>query len=393
MIRWRPKPTPRMWQWVDWIVAIALSIDVVAEALFASGITGGHRAVTAVFAVAYVAPVALRRRWPAAAVVAVPAVLILQEPFGGQVTDLATGSFLLVPVLVSYGAGAWLPVRRSTVAIVLAMGLQIGDGLVGSFITHTEAIGGVSGVLQAVVYPMLCPWLAGRFIRARQQHTDAIRALAAQVAREQAEREQEAIATERLVIGRELQDIIAHDVSIMVIQAAAARQLVRRDPERARDAILAVEATGREALAEVRRLLGLLRKDDDPRALAPQPGIEQLPDLTDSWCAAGLACHVQTAGTPMALTPGINLVGYRVVEATLADAAEGGCSQATATVRYAPERLDLEIDGDRPLSGFGSGLTTVAERVRLYGGSLNLAAVAGGFAVRCRLPLERTDAG
>ena len=153
------------------------------------------------------------------------------------------------------------------------------------------------------------------------RRADAFRELAAPTAAESEAREQAAIAAERVRIGHELQDIIAHSVSAMVMQAGGARRLLRTEPERARDSILSVEQTGREALADLRRLLGMLRRDDDPRALAPQPGLDQLPALVESHPRTPVSpASCVTEGEPVALTPGIDLVGYRVIEAALAEA-------------------------------------------------------------------------
>ena len=165
------------------------------------------------------------------------------------------------------------------------------------------------------------PWFVGRLTRERTRRVVAFRELAAQAAAEREERKRAAIAEERVRIGRELQDVIAHNVSAMVIQAGGARQLLRTDPERARATILSVEQVGREALGDLRRVLGLLRKDEDPRALAPQPGLDQLPALLDSIREAGLECDLTLEGEPIGLTPGVDLVGYRVIEAALRTAA------------------------------------------------------------------------
>ena len=165
-------------------------------------------------------------------------------------------------------------------------------------------------------------WLVGRFVRRHSVRAGAFRELAAQAAAEQDAHDAAAIAEERARIGSELQDIIAHSVSAMVIQAGSARLLLRSDPGRARDSILNVEETGRQALSDLRRLLGMLRKDDDPRALSPQPGLGQLAALIDSLGDAGLACERQTVGEPIDLTPGIDLVAYRVIEAALRAAAD-----------------------------------------------------------------------
>ena len=177
----------------------------------------------------------------------------------------------------------------------------------------------------------------------------------------------------------------------MVIQAGGARRLLRSDPARARDSIVTVEQTGREALADMRRLLGMLRKDEDQRALAPQPGLDQLTTLLRSIRDAGLPCELRTEGEPIDLTPGLDLVGYRVIEAALVSAAHHRSSHAVVTVRYRPERLELEIRGDGSMPDLDQELRGMSERVALYDGSLRgVSADGDGFALQARLPLEAT---
>jgi signal transduction histidine kinase len=139
--------------------------------------------------------------------------------------------------------------------------------------------------------------------RRHSRRTGAFRELAAQAAAEQDTWDAAAIAAERARIGSELQDIIAHSISAMVIQAGSARLVLRSDPDRARDSIHTVERTGRQTLSDLRRLLGMLRKDDDPRALSPQPGLSQITALIDSVRRAGLTCEQSTIGDPINLTP------------------------------------------------------------------------------------------
>ncbi len=206
---------------------------------------------------------------------------------------------------------------------------------------------------------------------------------------ERADREQAAIARERMEIGAELQDIIAHSVSAMVVQASGARRLLPSDPDRARESILAVERIGRETLAEMRRLLGLLRKDDDPRALAPQPGVDQLSELVGSLGAGPMACVLRTEGEPTALTPGIDLLAYRTVETALAGAAESGCTSAVTTLRYGARQLELELHGDGSQTGLDRAMAGIRERVALYSGRLDVVDLTRGeFVIRCRLPLD-----
>jgi len=383
--------SPRRW-WsgirpahVDALVAVALVIDLIVESAVGVGIP--HRIVTAVFAVLCAAPVAVRRRWPTVAVLCTTGACLLQDPFRGQLFNLPSGSVVLALMLCSYGAGAWLELRRSAFAFVAAAALLVADQLIETY--GTDVAGGNLGGLGLLMLLFTAPWVAGRFINERDRRADAFSSLAAHVATERADRERAAVAQERLTIGRELQDIIAHSVSVMVVQAGGARRMLHDEPERARESILNVERTGREALAEMRRLLGLLRKDDDPQALTPQPGLAQLPELTAMLQNEGLTCDLRTDGKPIELTPGIDLVSYRVIETALEQAAASRCRHASTAVRYQRRQLELEVRGDRELPYRSEDLRSVSERVALYGGELEvLDAEPSQFAVRCQLPLE-----
>jgi signal transduction histidine kinase len=185
-----------------------------------------------------------------------------------------------------------------------------------------------------------------------------------------------------------MQDIIAHSVTAMVIQAGGAKQLLRSDPDRARESILAVENAGRETLADLRRLVGMLRKDDDPRALAPQPGLDELAALIRSTQESGLTCELRIEGGQVDLTPGVDLVAYRIVEAALALASAHGSRSARVAVHYGPQSLRLAIAADGPAPDIERELPGLHERVGLYGGELraNIADV-GRYLILARLPL------
>jgi signal transduction histidine kinase len=311
-------------------------------------------------------------------------VAVVQELLGGDLG--ASNAVLLVPVVLAYSAGAWLDQRRGRVAVIL------GGTLFGGFVlledTNLSSFGEIVADLFFASLLFAGPWFLGRLVRERGRRAAAFAALAVQAAAERHEHERAAIAQERVRIGSELQDIIAHSVSAMVIQAGGARRLLRSDPERARDSILTVEQTGREALADMRRLLGMLRKDDDPRALAPQPGLEQLATLLESVRDGGLACELSSEGEPVDLTPGIDLVGYRVIEEVLGCAARHHCSSAVISIRYRPDWLELEIRGEGSIPDPDEDLRGMSERVALYDGSLQaLPAGSDAFALQARLPV------
>jgi signal transduction histidine kinase len=369
---------------LDAVLAAAILIELELESLLAHGISGSDRFLTAVAAALFAAPVAVRRRWPAAALVFCAALAAIQELLGGNLG--ASNGVLMVPVVLAYSAGAWLDQRRGLPAVIL------GGTLFGCFVllsdTNLNSFGEIAADLFFACLLFAAPWFLGRLVRERGRRAAAFAVLAVQAAAERREHERAAIAQERVRIGSELQDIIAHSVSAMVIQAGGARRLLRSDPERARDSILTVEQTGREALADMRRLLGMLRKDDDPRALAPQPGLEQLATLLDSLRDRGLDCELQSVGEPTGLTPGIDLVGYRLIEEVLGCAARHRCARALVSVRYRPEGLELEIGGEGSIPGLEMEIRGMSERVALYDGRLEtLPADTGAFALRALLPL------
>jgi signal transduction histidine kinase len=361
---------------VDAILAAAILVELEAETWLANGVSDSHRFLTAVVAVVFAAPIAVRRRWPEGALVFCSAVAVVQELLGGDLG--AANGILLVPVVLAYSVGAWLDPRRSVSAVIL------GGTLFGGFVllsdTNPSLFGGIAADLFFACLFFAAPWFLGRLVRERGRRAAAFGELAIQAAAARGERERAAIAQERVRIGSELQDIIAHSVSAMVIQAGGARRLLRSDPERARASILTVEQTGREALADMRLLLGMLRKDDDPRALAPQPGLDQLATLLDAVRDGGLECELREEGESIDLTPGIDLVGYRVIEEVLACAVRHRCGRAVVSVRYRPGWLELEVSGGRPIPDLEVKMRGMSERVSLYDGSLETLSAGGtGF--------------
>lgn len=372
---------------LDQLLSVALITVLELESWLAHDIPRSHRLVTTVAIFAFTAPVAVRRRWPLGALVFACAVALLQTFLGGR---LSVGdSVLLPPVVLAYGAGTWLGLRRSVDALALGLATFLPFVLLSK--PRAASAGSVATDVIFVTLLLAAPWFVGRLARERARRAVAFGALAAQAAAERDERERAAIAQERSRIGGELQDIIAHNVSAMVVQAGGARRLLHTEPERARESILTVEQIGRETLADLRRLLGMLRKEDDPRALAPQPGLAELEKLVASTRATGLECELSEDGKRLDLTPGIDLVAYRVIETTLQTAVRGGGSQrARVTIRYRPERLELEISGDGQID-LDTKMAGVAERVALYDGDLQkLPDPISGFAVRARLPLGAT---
>ncbi|HEY3728174.1 MAG TPA: histidine kinase [Solirubrobacteraceae bacterium] len=370
---------------LDLLLAIAIAIALELEVWLDPDIPASLRPLTAVAAVLFAAPVAVRRPWPAPALLSCTAVAAIQALLGGELRATSGIPMMLALVVLTYSVGARLELRRSVASLIL--GFAIFSGFV--FDGPTGSGGGVGAAAFFVTLVFAAPWCLGRLAREHDRRTAVFRELADQTVAEQAERDSAVIAQERIRIGSELQDIITHNVSAMVIGAGGARKLLHADPERARRSILTVEQTGREALGDLRRLLGMLRKEDDPRALAPQPGLDQLITLLDSLGAEGLDCSVAIEGEPCPLTPGVDLVSYRVIEAALRSAASHQCGKASVTVHYTLDRLELRVRGQDAIPELGRELQRISERVALYGGSVRM--VPGdGFAVTAGLPLANT---
>jgi signal transduction histidine kinase len=237
-------------------------------------------------------------------------------------------------------------------------------------------------------------WAIARAFADRGRRAEHLEERAAGLERAHAE----AVTHERATIARELHDVIAHSVSVMTVQAGAARLLLDEDLPRARESLVAVEETGRQALGEMRRLLGILRGDEHETRLAPQPGIADLDALIEQVRAAGLPVDVVVAGEPKALPPGIDLAAYRVVQEALTNALKhAGAARAQVSVRYRSSALELAVtdNGSARANGRGGGhgLIGMRERVALYGGRFEAGPRAGGgYAVRASLPLDTATA-
>jgi signal transduction histidine kinase len=210
---------------------------------------------------------------------------------------------------------------------------------------------------------------------------------------EQRERRAEAaVAVERARIARELHDVIAHNVSMMVVQASAAARVLEGDQDDVRRALEAVEVTGRETVNEMRRLIGVVRNDDG-LALAPQPTLADLEHLVTNVREAGLAVDLRVEGSPVSLPPGVDLSAYRIVQEALTNAMKhAGDARATVVVRYRENAVEVEVsddgDGSGAGGGTGQGLIGMRERVALWGGELEAGRRdEGGFAIRARLPV------
>jgi signal transduction histidine kinase len=237
-------------------------------------------------------------------------------------------------------------------------------------------------------------WTTGFVLSRRAQQAREMAARASLLEREQLAAADRAVTEERQRIARELHDVIAHSVSVMTVQAGAVRRLLKPEQEKERQALETVEATGREALTEMRRLVGLLREQGAMPEFSPQPGMATVESLLDGVRAAGLPVELDVEGNPRELPPGVDLAAYRVIQEALTNALKyAGPAHAWVTVHWADGELELEIANDgREASGAnggGHGLAGMRERVSLYGGRIETGSRdGGGYVVRAHLPLE-----
>ena len=370
----------------DVAVAAAFLVAVWAQLLFAPSRQGPLWANLAC-GVAICAPVAWRRAAPLGALIACAAAATVFASALSHPQDLFS-MFLLLSTL-AFSAGAYLPRTRARVAL----------GVIVVLIVVIDLITGDTGFGDQIFPLGLFSgwWAMGRATATRRRQHAELRARAERLERERTENERGAVARERARIARELHDVVAHSVSVMVIQSGAARRVLDTDPAASVAALGAVEDTGREALAEMRRLLGILRPEGERVEHEPQPSLASVGALVDRAQVAGLAVELRVEGDAGPLEPGVDLTAYRVVQEALTNALKhGGDGAARVTLRWSEELLELEVAnriGPGPaglLAGSGHGLMGMRERVALCGGQLRAGPSGRGFVVRARLPRAAT---
>jgi signal transduction histidine kinase len=333
-----------------------------------------NRAVQIPLSFFWATPLLARRRFPLGAPLVVFAAAALNASLDAQGMQHLTVPFICaLAAMVTIGAIGEL--RHAVAGGALALGaiywVQIRD-------PTTNSIGDYVGT--TVVFGIL--WLAGFLLSTRGR-----------AAREAEARAAMAVADERARLARELHDIVGHSVSVMTVQASAVRRLLRDDQVREREALLVVEQTGREALAEMRRLVGVLRRPEEAPALAPQPGLEHVAKLVEQAREAGLLTDLRVEGDAVELPPGIDLTAYRLVQEGLTNALRHArATRAEVLVRYDNGQVELVVrdDGRGGVSGTGGGhgLVGMRERVAICGGELHAGPRPdGGYELRASLPV------
>jgi signal transduction histidine kinase len=367
--------------------------DVLLAALFvAAGVIelalvdpeGHDRPITFVAGAVALSSVALRRRDPLIAGVLFTVPSLIQAAFDGYLTSSTTVPFVAV-ILLFYSTGRYASGRHFWPALAVIL-----VGMLATLAVESGSFSADDLLWAALLFGL--PALAGRALRSRALLQAELREKAERAEAERAERARSAVEEERARIAAELQAIVANGVSAMVVQAEAVpRAIAARDSVRAGTALAAVEETGRDALTEMRRLLGVLRRDGDGPELAPQPGLGRLQGLVERVCERGLDVALQVEGEQRPLAPGVDLTAYRVLEDALNAATEREASEASVIVRYGARELELEVHDDRS-GGASERLPGLRDRVGLYGGHLRAGRPeSGGFRLKARLPVEASD--
>lgn len=344
----------------------------------------GPKAVFIVGSLLWTLPLLARRRLPFAAPVFAFAAQA-GSAFADPTLGAETTAFLAL-LLAFWVVGAYNERTQAIAGTAIGLAAIVVIARVDERLGLEEAVSGVlfGGTVALIAYAL----------QRRRQRAVELERRAELLEREREDAERAAIAEERRRIARELHDVIAHSITLMTVQAGAARLLLADEPQRAREPVLAVEETGRRALGELRRLLGVIRSDETEAVLAPQPGLARLDDLMGQARRAGLPVDLAIAGEPRALPPGLDLAAYRIVQEALTNARRhAGPAHAHVVVRYESESLELEVTDDGRTAatysdGGGHGLVGMRERVALYDGTLEAGRrPEGGFAVRVRLPV------
>ena len=350
---------------------------------------------------------------PIALGLAVPVVFRRANPIGAYAVAVVAGGFQVVYgvnptvtdvaiLILLYTLAAYCSRRVSIWGLAVCLvGSAIGLARWSHF-TRPDVLGRVAAAAVLFVVPALLAWVLGDSMRYRRAYYANLEERAARLERERDAQARIAAVAERARIARELHDVIAHNVSVMVVQADGASYALASDPGRAKEALAAISATGRQALGEMRRLLGVLRREEGGtvEARAPQPGIGELGELLEQARIAGLPVSFTVEGVPQPLPSGTALAAYRIVQESLTNTRKhaGPVASASVVLRYSPDTLVLTISDDgrgaAAPDGAGHGLTGMRERVALYGGSVAAGPrPAGGFEVVATLPLAPVQAG
>jgi signal transduction histidine kinase len=381
---------------VDGLIALGLTALSLITVIGGARDIGQIEPVSLVLLVLQTLPLLLRRRFPVAVFVVTLTATVVHVVFATAAINTTIGS------LVALFTVAERHDRRGSGLAALAAGAAIGILIVAK----AGLPAGLSGFVQSEL-SVFVVWVLGTWARERRRYVGTVEERALRAEREREALAERAVADERERIAREMHDVVTHHVSVIVIQAGAGLRALDRRPEDARAALAAIDASGRRALADMRRMLGILGRAPgavpgtaggvSDEALAPMPGLDRLGELLEHVRSAGLPVELAVRGDPRPLDQGVELAAYRIIQEALTNSlkhARG--ARAHVTVEYEARALELCVDdqggsGDRGIAesgGHGHGLIGMRERVALFGGRLETGPTGTGFRISARLPLD-----
>lgn len=371
--------------WFDAAV-VAAAVGAVIELQRAHGFDAPHRSLALyIFVVTVIAlPLFFRRRYPLFAPLGVFVAAASTSFLEGRLVPYS-GFLFLIALTSALVVGTNRDRRQAVGGYVILLAFV--------FIVGSQDPGTSGGDWFFIPFIFTLFWTGGFLLGGKLRQVEEAEERAARLEHEREQRALAAVAEERARIARELHDIVGHSVSVMTVQASAVRRLLRDDQEREREALLTVEETGRAALAEMRRLVGVLRRPEDSPALVPQPSLEHVARLVEQTREAGLPTQLRVEGEAETLPQGIDLTAYRLVQEGLTNALKhANATSAEVVVRYHNGTVELVVrdngTGDGEGGGSGHGLVGMRERVAVWGGELSAGPQpGGGFELRARLPV------
>ena len=364
------------------VAALALAIGAIVEAPFIHKSNAWMVALCGLAALGIIA----RRWYPLGGPLVLPLSFVIGAIVAPAALSASTSPFFAA-VLAAGVIGAYNDLRHAAagLAVILAVLVFVDqrfpDTSVGDYVWPGAFFSAA--------------WFVGVLLNQRSIKMRELRAKAEKLESEREERARTAVEEERARIARELHDVVGHSVSVMTVQASAVRRLLKEDQEKEREALLVVEQTGREALAEMRRLVGVLRRPEEAPARAPQPSLEHLDRLVAQVRDAGLPVDLHVEGDALKLAPGVDLTAYRVIQEGLTNALKHArAKRADVLVRYGGEQVELVVADDGEGNGAGGeggghGLVGMRERVAVYGGNLDAGPrPGGGYELRAQIPVN-----
>ncbi|HET6614850.1 MAG TPA: sensor histidine kinase [Dehalococcoidia bacterium] len=375
-----------------------LALSFTAAALWTvagrvSGDSGAYRddeALGILLVLLQTVPIVARSVAPLAALTISVVAISLHIGIGYE--GVPAGTFAALVIL--YSVASLTDMRQSILAALIAAA-----GITIYFTTDRGDLGLPDAISTYATYGV--GWALGVYARSRREYTNVVEERASLLEREREVQAREAVADERARIARELHDVVGHALNLIVIQSGGAQRVLESRPEVAQDSLVSIESAGRQALADMERMLGILRATDEAsESLSPQPGLRHVDQLAEQVTHAGLPVTITIEGTPAELPPSVDLTGYRIVQEALTNVLKhAGPAHASVMIRHSPTCLELDItddgqgvsgdadaDSDR---GGGRGLIGMRERVAVFGGELTAGRLpGGGFRVHARLPLN-----